>query len=72
MNSQKAKNAVIFYGSEGLGVNGTLHWLRLAPTFEGNNHIGSANNGLIGVWQRANDQGAWEVGFRPVPDWKRL
>jgi predicted molibdopterin-dependent oxidoreductase YjgC len=24
------------------------------------------NNGLIGVWQRANDQGAWDMGFRPV------
>jgi NADH-quinone oxidoreductase subunit G len=23
---------------------------------------------LIGVWQRVNDQGAWEVGFRPEPD----
>jgi NADH-quinone oxidoreductase subunit G len=23
---------------------------------------------LIGVWPRANDQGAWEVGFRPVED----
>ena len=29
------------------------------------NTSGRPNNGLIGVWQRANDQGAWEVGFRP-------
>jgi len=28
-------------------------------------HVGRLNNGLIGVWQRANDQGAWELGFRP-------
>ncbi len=31
-------------------------------------HIGKPNNGLVGVWQRVNDQGAWEVGFRPEPD----
>ena len=31
-------------------------------------HVGRPNNGLIGVWQRVNDQGAWEVGFRPEPD----
>jgi NADH-quinone oxidoreductase subunit G len=31
-------------------------------------HIGKPNNGLIGVWQRVNDQFAWEVGFRPEPD----
>jgi NADH-quinone oxidoreductase subunit G len=29
------------------------------------NHIGRPNNGLIGVWPRVNDQGAWEIGFRP-------
>ena len=26
------------------------------------------NNGLVGVWSRANDQGAWEIGFRPLPN----
>jgi NADH-quinone oxidoreductase subunit G len=31
-------------------------------------HAGKPNNGLIGVWPHANDQGAWELGFRPVPD----
>jgi NADH-quinone oxidoreductase subunit G len=25
---------------------------------------------MIGVWQRANDQGAWDMGFRPLPDLK--
>lgn len=25
---------------------------------------GRANNGLIGVWRRANDQGAWELGYK--------
>jgi NADH-quinone oxidoreductase subunit G len=31
-------------------------------------HTGRADNGLIGVWPHANDQGAWELGFRPVED----
>lgn len=25
---------------------------------------GKPNNGLIGVWRRANDQGAWELGYK--------
>jgi hypothetical protein len=34
MSSLKAKNAVVFYGSEGLGVNWhAKHWLRNAPSF---------------------------------------
>ncbi|MEN9562790.1 MAG: NADH-quinone oxidoreductase chain [Chloroflexota bacterium] len=65
----KAKNAVIFYGSEGLGVTGTSALASAcADLLKETNHIGSANNGLVGVWQRANDQGAFEVGFRPVAD----
>jgi NADH-quinone oxidoreductase subunit G len=32
------------------------------------NHIGKSNNGLIGVWERANDQGAWELGFQVAED----
>ncbi|HNH26111.1 MAG TPA: NADH-quinone oxidoreductase subunit NuoG [Anaerolineales bacterium] len=65
----KAKNAVVFYGSEGLGVAGTSALASAcADLLKETNHIGNANNGLIGVWQRANDQGAFEVGFRPVAD----
>ncbi len=33
---------------------------------------GKPNNGLIGVWPRANDQGAWELGFKPVADLKAV
>jgi NADH-quinone oxidoreductase subunit G len=32
------------------------------------NHARKVNNGLIAVWSRANDQGAWEIGFRPLPN----
>ncbi|HEX7261639.1 MAG TPA: molybdopterin-dependent oxidoreductase, partial [Luteolibacter sp.] len=31
-------------------------------------HAGKQNNGLIGVWERANDQGAWEMGFEVAED----
>ena len=31
-------------------------------------HVGKPNNGLIGVWERANDQGAWEMGFQVEED----
>jgi NADH-quinone oxidoreductase subunit G len=34
------------------------------------NHARKVNNGLIGVWSRANDQGAWEMGYRPIPNLK--
>jgi NADH-quinone oxidoreductase subunit G len=29
---------------------------------------GKPNNGLIGVWPRGNEQGAWELGFQPAGD----
>jgi len=65
----KAKNAIVFYGSEGLGLNGTSMLASACATLlKETEHIGKPNNGLIGVWQRVNDQGAWEVGFRPEPD----
>lgn len=65
----KAKNAVIFYGNEGLGVTGSSALASAcADLLKETGHIGSANNGLVGVWQRANDQGAFEIGFRPAAD----
>ncbi len=69
----KAKNAVIFYGSEGRGVNGTsVLASACGDLLKETGHIGGANNGLIGVWQRANDQGAFEVGFRPVANLEKV
>jgi NADH-quinone oxidoreductase subunit G len=29
---------------------------------------GKPNNGLVGMWPRANDQGAWEIGFQAAAD----
>lgn len=65
----KAKNAVVFFGSEGLGVTGTTALASAcANLLKDTDHIGRPNNGLVGVWQRANDQGAFEVGFEPEAD----
>jgi len=65
----KAKIAIVFYGSEGLGLNGSSMLASACATLlKETEHIGKPNNGLVGVWQRVNDQFAWEVGFRPEPD----
>ena len=64
-----AQNAVVFYGGDGLGLGGTTDLAAAcAKLLKDTNHVGRANNGLVGVWQRANDQGAWEMGFRPEAD----
>jgi NADH-quinone oxidoreductase subunit G len=66
---RKAENAVVFYGSEGLGLAGTTSLAAAcADLLKETNHVGRPNNGLVGVWQRVNDQGAWEIGFRPAAD----
>ncbi len=61
-----AKDAVIVFGSEGLGLEGSgALAAACARALHDTGHVGRPNNGLIGAWQRANDQGAWEIGFRP-------
>ncbi len=65
----KATNAVILYGSEGLGVTGSSSLAAAcAKLLNETEHVGKPNNGLIGVWGRANDQGAWEMGFNVEAD----
>jgi len=65
----KASNAVILYGSEGLGVTGSASLATAcAKLLNETDHVGRPNNGLIGVWGRANDQGAWELGFNVEAD----
>jgi NADH-quinone oxidoreductase subunit G len=62
-----AENLVVLYGSDGLGLAGSS---ALAAACAGlvKGRLGKPNNGLIGVWPRANDQGAWELGFQPAAD----
>jgi len=68
----KSKNAVILYGSEGLGTAGSASIATAgARLLNDNGFTGRPNNGLIGVWGRANDQGAWEMGFNVEIDLAR-
>jgi NADH-quinone oxidoreductase subunit G len=65
----KAENAVILFGSEGLGLTGSSSLAAAAADLlKETGHAGKPNSGLIGIWPRANDQGAWEMGFEPSDD----
>jgi NADH-quinone oxidoreductase subunit G len=62
-----AKNLIVFYGSEGMGLEDSQALAQAcANLLMVTGHIHKSNNGLIGVWPRANDQGAWELGYRPL------
>jgi NADH-quinone oxidoreductase subunit G len=64
-----AENLVIFYGSDGMGLEQTSALAETCADFlVKTNHYGRANNGLIPVWQHANDQGAAELGLHPDPN----
>jgi NADH-quinone oxidoreductase subunit G len=63
-----AENLLVFFGTDGSPalaeacaelVKGRTSTSLIAG-------VGKPNNGLIGVWPRANDQGAWEIGFKPA------
>ena len=63
-----AENAVIFFGSEGLGLAGSQEVAQAcAALLLATNHTGRPNNGLVGVWTKANLQGAFDMGFKPLP-----
>jgi NADH-quinone oxidoreductase subunit G len=58
----EAENLVVLFGAD--GSSGLAE--ACAELVKG--QAGKPNNGLIGVWPRANDQGAWELGFKPATD----
>ncbi len=62
-----AENLVVLYGSDGLGLDGSTAVAAACAEFV-KGRLGKPNNGLIGVWPRSNDQGAWELGFQPAED----
>jgi NADH-quinone oxidoreductase subunit G len=64
---QSAENLVVLYGSDGLGLEGSSV-LAAACADLVKSRAGKTNNGLIGVWSRANDQGAWELGYKLAED----
>ncbi|MFO8035572.1 MAG: NADH-quinone oxidoreductase subunit NuoG [Anaerolineales bacterium] len=62
----EADNAIVFFGSEGLDyARSRVLAQACANLLIKTGHVGRANNGLVGVWPRANTQGAWDMGFRP-------
>jgi len=62
----EAENLVIFFGSDGMGLEQTSTLAEsCAEYLVKTSHFGRANNGLIPVWQKANDQGAAELGIHP-------
>ena len=62
-----AANLVVFFGSDGLGLNSTTA-LAAACADLVKARAGKANNGLVGVWSTPNAQGAWELGYQPSAD----
>lgn len=70
---REARNLVIFFGSEGMGLEQTEALAAAcAQLLTETGHAERVDNGLVGVWPRANDQGAWEMGFEPVSDLQAL
>lgn len=64
---KEAQNLVIFFGSEGLGYDGSLSLVQsCASILAATDHVGGANNGLIPVWKQNNTQGAWDMGLDPL------
>jgi NADH-quinone oxidoreductase subunit G len=62
------ESLVVIYGSEGVGLAGSAALANAcAALLRASGHPGQPNNGLIGVWAHANDQGAFDLGFRPDP-----
>jgi len=65
---KRARNAIVFFGREGLNYSGTQALSRsCALLIESKGRLGQAQNGLVAVWPHANTQGAWDMGFRPEP-----
>jgi NADH-quinone oxidoreductase subunit G len=65
----RAENALVFFGSDGLGLEGSMALSQAcAELLVKTSHIGKPNNGLIGVWPNGNTQGAWDLGYRPRSD----
>jgi NADH-quinone oxidoreductase subunit G len=64
-----AQNGIVLFGSEGIGLEGSAALAEAcANLLIATNHTGRPNNGLVAVWSKANSQGAWDMGLRPVDD----
>jgi NADH-quinone oxidoreductase subunit G len=62
----QAENLLILFGSEGTHLEASQSLAQAcADLLITKGTPGKINNGLLGVWPRANEQGAWDMGFRP-------
>jgi NADH-quinone oxidoreductase subunit G len=69
----EAENAIILYGNEGIGLESSSILAQTCSNLlVATGHIGKENNGLIAVWQKANTQGAWDMGFQPSDNLNEL
>ena len=60
----EARNALVIFGSEGMGLAESAALAQAcANLLLTTGHTGKPNNGLLGAWPRANEQGAWELGW---------
>ncbi len=65
----EAERLVVFYGQEGMGLAASRALAQAAAyLLVKTGHAGKPGSGMVGVWPRANDQGAWDMGFRPQDD----
>ncbi len=65
----EANRLVVFYGQEGMSLPASRALAQaVAYLLVQTGHAGKVGSGMVGVWQRANDQGAWDMGFRPQDD----
>ncbi len=63
-----AKNAVVFYGSEGIGLETSQNLAQACvQLLTSTGHYDRPNNGLVAVWHQGNMQGAWDMGFSADP-----
>jgi NADH-quinone oxidoreductase subunit G len=66
-----AENAVILFGSDGASLDSSRALAQAcAHLLMATHHVGRPNNGLVGVWQRVNDQapGIWASSIRNLKE----
>lgn len=69
----EANNLLVICGSDGLGLSGSKQVSSAcAKLLVKSGKLGRPGTGLLTVWQRANDQGAWDIGFRPIEDLEKV
>ena len=70
---KKAKGLLIFAGADGLGVQGSAAVMSAAEQLlTSAGFTGKPGSGLVAVWERANTQGAWEMGYEIAGDLEKV